>query len=327
MKRSQTHLDAEPTAAERHDERRAELGITGWMARRLFGEDAEPETDSAHHAPAGQTTPPVTLTAQPTTPSTHQRATEAAESTPGIKALLSAKTGPERQRVAKSYPELGPPPRFFSDLVVEMLTLVYWEGLSFEETASRVGLGALQVQKMAPRQLRHLALFAQRPDFDDAPYTRFTDTRLERFTKAHTGVERRFTAQQYPELGTLLNRLEAHDAQILRGLYGEGKIYREVGAGLGKSVASVWQRADRALAKLDRLATSGLVTAQRVCRRLIPRCPAHRHRPKRDHDTLTKTTWRRCYWPLTPPPRSRRLPRRSVSAPKRFPRVVSETRR
>lgn len=259
MKRSQTHLDAEPTAAERHDERRAELGITGWMARRLFGEDAEPETDSAHHAPAGQTTPPV-MTAQPTTPSTHQRATEAAESTPGIKALLSAKTGPERQRVAKSYPELGPQPRFFSDLVVEMLTLVYWEGLSFEETASRVGLGASQVQKMAPRQLRYLALFAQRPDFDDAPSTRFTDTRLERFTKAHTGVNRRFTAQQYPELGTLLNRLEAHDAQILRGLYGEGKIYREVGAGLGKSVASVWQRADRALAKLDRLATSGLVT-------------------------------------------------------------------
>ena len=178
----------------------------GWrQSFSLFGKDAEPETNSAHHAPAGQATPPATLTAQPTTPSTHQEATEAAETTPGLKALLSANTGPERQRVATSYPELRPPPYFFSDLVIEVLTLVYWEGLGFKEAAHRVGLSASQMRQMAPRELRYLAPFAQRPDFDDAPYTRFTDMRLERFTKAHTGVERRFTAQQYPELGTLLN--------------------------------------------------------------------------------------------------------------------------
>ena len=159
MKRLQTQLDAEPTAAERQGERRAEVGITGWMATKLSGEDAEPEADSAHHAPAGQTTPPATLTAQPTTPSTHQRATEAAESTPGLKALLSANTGPERQRVAKSYPELRPLPYFFSDLVIEVLTLVYWEGLGFKEAAHRVGLSASQVRQMAARELRYLGTF------------------------------------------------------------------------------------------------------------------------------------------------------------------------
>ena len=98
MKRLQTQLDAEPTAAERQGERRAELGITGWMARKLFGEDAEPETDSAHHAPAGQATSPATLAAQPATPSTHQEATEAAETTPGIKALCRQRRGQSGKR-------------------------------------------------------------------------------------------------------------------------------------------------------------------------------------------------------------------------------------
>ena len=40
--------------------------------------------------------------------------------------------------------------------------------------------------------------------------------RLERFIKAHTGVERRFTAQQYPELGTLLNHLILVSVPVLR---------------------------------------------------------------------------------------------------------------
>ena len=133
---------------------------------------------------------------------------------------------------------------------------MYWEGLSFEETAHRVGLSASQVRQMAPRELRYLALFAQRPDFDDAPYTRFTDTRLERFIRASTGAERRFTAQRYPELGTLLNRLEETDARILRELYWEGKTYREVAEVLSKHVSGIRPRADTALWKLDPLAAS-----------------------------------------------------------------------
>ena len=255
MKRLQPQLDAEPTAAERQGERRAELGITGWMVRKLFGEDAEPEVDSAHHAPAGQATPPATLTAQPTTPSTHQEATEAAETTPGIKALLSAKTGAERREIARRYPELRPPPRFFSELVVEVLTLVYWEGLGFEETAHRVGLSASQVRQMAPRELRYLALFAQRPDFDDASAS-CGDTLRDRFRRASTGAERRFTAQRHPELGALLNRLGETDARILRELYWEGKTYREVAELLGKHVGGIRPRADRALWKLTHLAES-----------------------------------------------------------------------
>ena len=255
MKRLQTHLDAEPTAAERQGERRAELGITGWMARKLFGEDAEPENDSAHHAPAGQATPHATLTAQRTTPSSLEEATAAAETTPGIKALLSAKTGAERREIAKRYPELRPPPYFFSDLVIEVLTLVYWEGLSFKETAHRVGLSASQLRQMAPRELRYLALFSQRPDFSDAGASR-GDTRRERFEMASTGAERRFTAQRHPELKALLNRLGETDARILRELYWEGKTYREVADALGKHVGGIRPRANRALWDLTRLAQS-----------------------------------------------------------------------
>lgn len=256
MKRLQAHLD-ETKAEARRGKRRPALGVTGWMAKKLFGEDIASGTDSAHHAPARQATPPNTLTPRNMRPSTYQEASEVAETTPGIKALLAAKTGAERREIAKRYPELWPPPRFFSDLVIEMLTLLYWEGLSYEETASRVGLSASQVQKMAPRQLRYLALFAQRPDFSDASaaYSR-GDTRRDRFTMASTGAERRFTAQRYPELKALLNRFGTYDAWILHELYWEGKTYREVGEALGNRVKGIQHRADRALWKLTRLAES-----------------------------------------------------------------------
>lgn len=179
-----------------------------------------------------------------------QRAVAATEADPQVSALLGAKGAAERRERALASPELKPPHPYFSHLVNDVLTFVYFEGLSYEETAERVGISPSAVAGMATRALRFLALYRQDPELSDRRASQLLDP-LRSFEQARNAAERRYAARRHPEVRELFGKLCEREAAVLDGLYWEGKTLQEVGQGLGLTKERVRQLGNKALRKLS----------------------------------------------------------------------------
>lgn len=179
-----------------------------------------------------------------------QRAVAAAEADPQVSALLGAKGAAERRERALASPGLKPPHPYFSHLINDVLRFVYFEGLSYEETAERVGISPSAVAGMATRALRLLALYRQDPELAERRASQLLDP-LRFFEQARSAAERRYAARRHPEVRELFGKLCEREAAVLDGLYWEGRTLQEVGRGLGLTKERVRQLGNKALRKLN----------------------------------------------------------------------------